>query len=341
MNKYLLKIIPHQEYIKALIFAGYPLESTDSVKGIDEILLDDHFNEIDIKYLKMIETKLMIDPLAKEVIKDNRKIQGYNRKEIDVDKHKRLIIDPITIKKHIPFQSVGNDIVSLQSPLNYQNKTLKLVYRAMWILRRQKLRQYIEVSVMLGRYMSDILSAWNSSHVYGRGTKISSADVHYYLRAFWNISRSTLRKKGADIMDIYEYIMCDEGNSHYDIHRELIMGEEVDVLSAFGCTDTASRAVDIRKLRGMTTRNIKNKLEKKNSPLGKGLVDIFVHTDTQLKEAEAKGSGSDEMREEIERMKDRLIIVPIERRKLSELKDDYVDPKKIEQDSLVTKKVKK
>ena len=125
MNKYLLKIIPHQEYIKALIFAGYPLESTDSVKGIDEILLDDHFNEIDIKYLKMIETKLMIDPLAKEVIKDNRKIQGYNRKEIDVDKHKRLIIDPITIKKHIPFQSVGNDIVSLQSPLNYQNKTLK------------------------------------------------------------------------------------------------------------------------------------------------------------------------------------------------------------------------
>ncbi len=332
----LLKVIPHLGFIKLLALSGFPIKSTDGIKGIKEKVVEESFNSIDDKYYEYYINEMMDDKATATMVKKNRKIREDNSVEIDSLKHKPIISDPNILVKHI---RGGADITTaMLSPYSREIKDVNGCAKSVYhILRCKKLRQYIEISILLERFRADIVKNWNR-HTQENDFKLSETNLYFYLLYFWDVASGSLRKRGADIMDIYEYLVYDKQNPYYSPHIELMFNPVADALSYFGLMNEFDRMQDIRDLRGKSGRLIKSRLSKKHQSIGRGVTEIFSHTDSQLQEDASKGDSAESLRAEIRRMIERLKIMPQERKTLYQLKDEVVDTGNIEQDSPVKNK---
>jgi len=334
-------LVPHLNYIKVLIYRGYVLESTQSILGVKERLIQENFNAIPDSDYQEIYNEIMSRPWAKTMIEENREIMRYNSTALPTAQEYPKSHENIKglFRSGHRFEDALISDISVKT-LTGRRKRGHFA-KAKAILYDRRKRSYLENSLTMGIPLKEIVDGWNM-------TSSKTNTLHYntisqYSYFFWNVrDRESLHVSRDGKLAVKLYLNLDRDNFFYDDHRELVFSNREEYRQVFGIVTAEERDKGKQQMLGSLYKYISKELNSsKGKPIRKDFLDFYMYLDRQQVDLSNVEMDGKEQVEEIERIKSRVTVVKEERLSLDQLRDEYVPPEDIEQDAPAELRMKK
>ena len=284
MNKYSYRLVPHEQYIKTMIFAGLPLN--EIVIGLN----NKDYNKISDDKMKQIIKDCKSTPAGKDMIAKNEKIflkdkvpPFMSEEVMETFKYKDMFYDLICLNIGYP-----------------DRRRYSLFYPVTSILKRQKERTFIEIAAIMNMTLDEIIQGWSRilNKKVKNHPKNTLACYYYY---FWRATRTNMRDACADMADIACYLHSDTSNSFYFPHRYLAYAQPESLQGFMGIFTDDERTYLNKDVWGRCHLVIENALETNDFSIPQWVINEYARIDIELKEREGE-EGKEYYRKQLERI---------------------------------------
>ena len=274
-------LVPHLNYIKVLIYRGYPLETTPRVIGVKERLIQENFNAISDEDYQAIYDEIMANDWAIEMIEENAEILDHNFgvslvKQKYPKSHENIRTQ---FRSGQRFEEALIADVSLMTKTAIKRRGYFL--KAKNILYDRRMRSYLENSLTLHLSLKEITNEWNTNSP--SNEKLAYNTISQYSYFFWNVrSKENYHVSVDGRLAIKRYLNLDRDNFFYDDHRTLVFSNRKEYRQVFGIITPAERAEGKNQMLGSLYKYINGELTSNNKkPIRKDFLDFFMYLDKQ------------------------------------------------------------
>ena len=293
--------VPHRNYIKLLVLAGY------SRGTIDKYCMLRQYNDIESEY-DCIEEECYMIPHARAMIEKNRK--NLRTSEVFID-------DRVMDTFH--YKYIAKDLIRYAMNIRGFTRCSTRSRPVLRLLESINERQLIECFIMVGVAPQRIIKAVRA-FMGTRKDKFSTLGViSAYSYFFWYFPISE-RSVYYTAFDISEYLVLSDNhaNSYYDYHRQVVYGNENEVKTLFGLATSDERRQQIFMLYGKIMTLMQKRV---GTTIPNWHVDIFTKLLEHIKEQEDSEAGPEAQRRHMEQIFTRILKHSADRATLDELKD--------------------
>ena len=292
MNKKLLpcRVIPHEQYIKAMILSGMSQEDINLQTSCEG------FNIISDVQFKNIETDCLNIPDGKKMIKTNK------------DNQKKKKAPYISDKVVAEFKYPDYFIDILYQCLSYPQKRhhCKKYHSINSLLSERKIRTFLEISAMINLPLKEIKKAWGKLV----GTKLSShsnskmACFYYY---YWRFTINHMRRNSATRgLDIVRYLDLNSDNQYYYPHRQMVFSSPEVLYSYFGILSNDDRRMMEKEEYGRCHQIIMKAFDNQNYALASWVVSEHSRISQAIDKDEGQ-EGKEHYQQQLERIFSRTV----------------------------------